>query len=95
MDTCDVRTVTVLIHSACAPHSGHFGQVRQVTERSTGAQWAGKFIKTRKSAGSRLGVERSAVEREVELLQALTHPSIMALKDVFECRAEMVLIVEL
>ncbi|CAL8371685.1 unnamed protein product [Boreogadus saida] len=75
--------------------SGHFGQVRQVTERSTGAQWAGKFIKTRKSAGSRLGVERSAVEREVELLQALTHPSIMALKDVFECRAEMVLIVEL
>ncbi|KAJ3608599.1 hypothetical protein NHX12_023131 [Muraenolepis orangiensis] len=74
--------------------SGHFGQVRTLTERSTGTQWAGKFIKTRKKASSRLGVEKGAVEREVEVLQALHHPNIMALKDVFESRAEMVLVVE-
>ncbi|CAL8295895.1 unnamed protein product [Merluccius merluccius] len=75
--------------------SGNFGQVRTLTERATGTQWAGKFIKTRKNACSRLGIQRSAVEREVDLLQALQHPNIMALKDVFENRAEMVLIVEL
>ncbi|KAG7277718.1 hypothetical protein CRUP_003606, partial [Coryphaenoides rupestris] len=75
--------------------SGHFGQVRTVTERATGTQWAGKFIKTRKNQCSRLGIEKSAVEREVALLQALQHPRIMALKDVFESRAEVVLIVEL
>ncbi|KAK0133034.1 Death-associated protein kinase 3 [Merluccius polli] len=75
--------------------SGNFGQVRTLTERATGTQWAGKFIKTRKNSCSRLGIQRSAVEREVDLLQALQHPNIMALKDVFENRAEMVLIVEL
>lgn len=88
-------TVTILIHSSSTLHSGHFGQVRSVTERATGTQWAGKFMKTRKNQCSRLGVEKSAVEREVALLQALQHPRIMALKDVFESRAEVVLIVEL
>ncbi|CAB1350987.1 unnamed protein product, partial [Coregonus sp. 'balchen'] len=71
--------------------SGHFGQVREVRERATGARWAGKFLKIRKCASSRLGIERKSVEREVEVLQALKHPNIMALKDVFESRAEVVL----
>ncbi|CAB1320847.1 unnamed protein product [Coregonus sp. 'balchen'] len=75
--------------------SGHFGQVREVRERATGARWAGKFLKIRKCASSRLGVERKSVEREVEVLQALQHPNIMALKDVFESRAEVVLVLEL
>ncbi|XP_029514231.1 death-associated protein kinase 2-like [Oncorhynchus nerka] len=75
--------------------SGHFGQVREVRERATGARWAGKFLKIRKCASSRLGMERKSVEREVEVLQALQHPNIMALKDVFESRAEVVLVLEL
>ncbi|KAI1901493.1 hypothetical protein AGOR_G00035000 [Albula goreensis] len=75
--------------------SGHFGQVRAVQERATGVRWAGKFLKVRKCASSRLGLERRTVEREVEILQALQHNNIMALKDVFESRAEVVLIVEL
>ncbi|KAM4602513.1 death-associated protein kinase 2 isoform 2-T4 [Polymixia lowei] len=75
--------------------SGNFGQVREVTERATGIRWAGKFLKIRKSSCSRLGLERRSVEREVEILQALQHPHILALKDVFESRAEVVLIVEL
>lgn len=75
--------------------SGHFGQVRQVSERATGICWAGKFLKIRKSACSRLGLERSSVEQEVEILQAIQHPNIVALKDVFESRAEVVLILEL
>ncbi|XP_018593893.1 death-associated protein kinase 2 [Scleropages formosus] len=75
--------------------SGHFGQVREVLERATGTRWAGKFLKLRKSASSRLGLERKNVEREVEILQSLQHCNIMALKDVFESRSEVVLIVEL
>uniref|UniRef100_A0A8C1U0K6 Si:dkey-240h12.4 n=1 Tax=Cyprinus carpio TaxID=7962 RepID=A0A8C1U0K6_CYPCA len=75
--------------------SGHFGQVCEVRERATGVLWAGKFLKLKKSAGSRLGLERKNVEKEVEVLQGLQHQNIMALKDVFESRAEVVLIVEL
>ncbi|KAL7851583.1 hypothetical protein AOLI_G00219390 [Acnodon oligacanthus] len=75
--------------------SGHFGQVRELRERASGVCWAGKFVKLRRSVSSRLGLERKTVEREVEILQALQHNNIMALKDVFESRAEVVLVVEL
>lgn len=77
------------------PSSGHFGQVRKVRELATGTYWAGKFLKIRKNSCSRLGLERSSVEREVEVLQAVQHPNIVALKDVFESRAELVLILEM
>ncbi|XP_059365317.1 death-associated protein kinase 2-like [Carassius carassius] len=75
--------------------SGHFGQVCEVRERATGVLWAGKFLKLKKGAGSRLGLERKSVEKEVEVLQSLQHQNILALKDVFESRSEVVLIVEL
>lgn len=75
--------------------SGHFGQVRQVRERATGTRWAGKFLKLRKNACSRLGLDRSSVEQEVEILQAVQHQNIVTLKDVFESRAEVVLVLEL
>ncbi|XP_034016436.1 death-associated protein kinase 2 [Thalassophryne amazonica] len=75
--------------------SGHFGQVHEVCERATGTYWAGKFLMIRKTSYTRVGLERSSVEREVEILQALQHPNIVALKDVFERRAEVVLILEL
>ncbi|XP_061598001.1 death-associated protein kinase 2 [Cololabis saira] len=75
--------------------SGHFGQVRQVRERTSGILWAGKFLKIRKSAGSRLGLDRTSVEREVGILQMVQHPNIVTLKDVFESRSEVVLILEL
>ncbi|XP_062291461.1 death-associated protein kinase 3-like [Scomber scombrus] len=75
--------------------SGHFGQVRKVRELATGTYWAGKFLKIRKNSCSRLGLERSCVEREVEVLQTVQHPNIVALKDVFESRAELVLILEI
>ncbi|XP_068603081.1 death-associated protein kinase 2 [Brachionichthys hirsutus] len=75
--------------------SGHFGQVREVCERATGIHWAAKFLKIRKSACSRLGLDRSRVQQEVEILQAVQHSNIVTLKDVFESRAEVVLILEL
>ncbi|XP_030645204.1 death-associated protein kinase 2-like [Chanos chanos] len=75
--------------------SGHFGQVRELRERASGILWAGKFMKLRRGVASRLGIERKNVEREVEIMQALQHHNIMALRDVFESRAEVVLIIEL
>ncbi|XP_077362455.1 death-associated protein kinase 2 [Festucalex cinctus] len=75
--------------------SGHFGEVRRVRELSTGTFWAGKFVKLRKTSCSLLGLERSRVEQEVEVIQALQHPNIVTLKDVFESRSEVVLILEI
>nr|XP_033779975.1 death-associated protein kinase 2-like isoform X3 [Geotrypetes seraphini]XP_033779976.1 death-associated protein kinase 2-like isoform X3 [Geotrypetes seraphini] len=75
--------------------SGHFGVVKKCREKSSGSYYASKFIKTRKCKGSRLGLDREQVEREVSILQQLQHPSIMRLHDVFASKAEMVLILEL
>ncbi|KAG8449907.1 hypothetical protein GDO86_016544 [Hymenochirus boettgeri] len=75
--------------------SGHFGEVKRCKEKSTGICYAGKFIKTRKCKGSRMGLDREQVEREVFILQQLEHPNIMKLHDVFASKSEMVLILEL
>ncbi|NXS22728.1 DAPK2 kinase, partial [Mystacornis crossleyi] len=75
--------------------SGHFGVVRLCRERGTGAFYAAKFVKTRRCRGSRLGLERAQVEREVAILRQLNHPNIMRLHDLFASRAEVVLVLEL
>ncbi|XP_065509750.1 death-associated protein kinase 2-like isoform X2 [Caloenas nicobarica] len=75
--------------------SGHFGVVRRCRERSTGTFYAAKFVKTRRRRGSRRGLERAQVEREVAILHQLDHPNIMRLHDLFASTAEMVLVLEL
>lgn len=75
--------------------SGHFGVVKRCQEQSTGTFYAAKCVKVRKRKGSRLGVDREQVEREVWILQQLEHPSIMRLHDTFASKTEMVLILEL
>ncbi|NXE57683.1 DAPK2 kinase, partial [Casuarius casuarius] len=75
--------------------SGHYGVVKRCRERSTGTFYAAKFVKMRKCRGSRLGLERAQVEREVSILRQLDHPNIMRLHDLFASKAEMVLILEL
>nr|XP_029135690.1 death-associated protein kinase 2-like [Labrus bergylta] len=87
---CEKKTLFI-----CLVLTWHFGQVRQVRERSTGTLWAGKFMKIKKSPCSLLGLDRGGVEREVEILQAVQHTNIVTLRDVFESRAEVVLILEL
>uniref|UniRef100_A0A8C3IJK5 Protein kinase domain-containing protein n=1 Tax=Chrysemys picta bellii TaxID=8478 RepID=A0A8C3IJK5_CHRPI len=57
--------------------------------------YAAKFVKMRKCKGSRLGLDREQVEREVSILQQLEHPNILRLHDLFASKAEMVLILEL
>ncbi|XP_060614211.2 death-associated protein kinase 2-like [Anolis sagrei] len=75
--------------------SGHFGVVRRCRERETDAFFAAKSVKIRKRKGSRLGLDREQVSREVNILRQLQHPNIMRLHDVFASKAEMVLILEL
>ncbi|XP_066466407.1 death-associated protein kinase 2-like isoform X2 [Tiliqua scincoides] len=75
--------------------SGHFGVVRRCQERSTGTCYAAKSVKMRRRKGSRLGLDREQVEREIGILRQLEHPHIMCLHDVFASTAEMVLILEL
>ncbi|NXM88368.1 DAPK2 kinase, partial [Oenanthe oenanthe] len=75
--------------------SGHFGVVRLCRERSTGALYAAKLVRTRRGRGSRRGRERAQVEREVAILRRLHHPNIMRLHDLFSGRAEVVLVLEL
>uniref|UniRef100_A0A673IVN6 non-specific serine/threonine protein kinase n=1 Tax=Sinocyclocheilus rhinocerous TaxID=307959 RepID=A0A673IVN6_9TELE len=75
--------------------SGQFAIVKHCKEKSTGVEYAAKFIKKRQSRASRRGVRREEIEREVDILQDLQHPNIITLHDVYENRTDVVLILEL
>ncbi|XP_062327502.1 death-associated protein kinase 2-like isoform X2 [Osmerus eperlanus] len=75
--------------------SGQFAIVKQCREKSTGLEFAAKFIKKRQSVASRRGVRREEIEREVNILQQIQHPNIVTLHDVYENRTDVVLILEL
>nr|XP_057931392.1 death-associated protein kinase 2 isoform X3 [Doryrhamphus excisus] len=75
--------------------SGQFAVVKRCTEKHTGLEYAAKFIKKRQSRASRRGVRREEIEREVDILQQLQHPNVVALHDVYENRTDVVLILEL
>ncbi|XP_059385998.1 death-associated protein kinase 3-like isoform X2 [Carassius carassius] len=75
--------------------SGQFAIVKQCREKSSGRDFAAKFIKKRQSIASRRGVLREEIEREVNILQQIHHPNIVTLHDVFENKTDVVLILEL
>uniref|UniRef100_A0A8C9SIR2 non-specific serine/threonine protein kinase n=2 Tax=Scleropages formosus TaxID=113540 RepID=A0A8C9SIR2_SCLFO len=75
--------------------SGQFAIVKRCREKSTGQDFAGKFIKKRQSRASRRGVRREEIEREVGILQHIQHPNIITLHDIYENRTDVVLILEL
>ncbi|CAM5087311.1 unnamed protein product [Natator depressus] len=75
--------------------SGQFAIVKKCREKSTGVEYAAKFIKKRQSRASRRGVRREEIEREVNILQQILHANIIKLHDVYENRTDMVLILEL
>ncbi|XP_028814243.1 death-associated protein kinase 2 isoform X2 [Denticeps clupeoides] len=75
--------------------SGQFAVVKRCKEKSTGMEYAAKFIKKRQSRASRRGVRREEIEREVDILRDLQHPNIISLHDVYENRTDVILILEL
>ncbi|XP_055017904.1 death-associated protein kinase 1 [Boleophthalmus pectinirostris] len=75
--------------------SGQFAVVRRCRHRDTGVEYAAKFIKKRRSKASRRGVSREDIEREVSILKEIQHPNVITLHEVFENKAEVILILEL
>uniref|UniRef100_A0A3P9NX93 Death-associated protein kinase 2-like n=2 Tax=Poecilia reticulata TaxID=8081 RepID=A0A3P9NX93_POERE len=75
--------------------SGQFAIVKRCRERSSGLDYAAKFIKKRQSMASSRGVRREDIEREVTILQQVQHPNVVTLHDVYENRTDVVLILEL
>nr|XP_058913744.1 death-associated protein kinase 2 isoform X2 [Kogia breviceps] len=75
--------------------SGQFAIVKKCREKSTGLEYAAKFIKKRQTQASRRGVCREEIEREVSILRQVLHPNVITLHDVFENRTDVVLILEL
>ncbi|NXL48329.1 DAPK3 kinase, partial [Podilymbus podiceps] len=75
--------------------SGQFAIVKKCREKSTGMEYAAKFIKKRQSRASRRGVRREEIEREVTILQQILHANIIKLHDIYENKTDVVLILEL
>ncbi|XP_044302639.1 death-associated protein kinase 1 isoform X4 [Varanus komodoensis] len=75
--------------------SGQFAVVRKCREKSTGVQYAAKFIKKRRTKSSRRGVSREDIEREVNILKEIQHPNVITLHDVYESKMDVILILEL
>ncbi|XP_054938621.1 death-associated protein kinase 2 isoform X3 [Physeter macrocephalus] len=78
-----------------SPKIGQFAIVKKCREKSTGLEYAAKFIKKRQRQASRRGVCREEIEREVSILRQVLHPNVITLHDVFENRTDVVLILEL
>lgn len=85
--------LNILLHPLCL--SGQFAIVKRCREKSTGGQFAAKFIKKRQSTASSRGVRREEIEREVDILRQIRHPNIVTLHDAYENRTDVVLILEL
>ncbi|KAJ1059228.1 hypothetical protein K5549_008029 [Capra hircus] len=64
-------------------------------EKSTGLQYAAKFIKKRRTKSSRRGVSREDIEREVSILKEIQHPNVITLHEVYENKTDVILILEL
>lgn len=75
--------------------SGQFAVVKKCRHKSTGVEYAAKFIKKRRSKSSRRGVSKDDIEREVSILKEIQHPNVITLHNVFENKSEVILILEL
>nr|XP_054757889.1 myosin light chain kinase, smooth muscle-like [Lytechinus pictus] len=67
---------------------GKFGIVYRCEEKSTGKTWAAKYVKTIRAK------DREAVQREIDLMAELEHPSLMALIDAYQSSRQTVMILE-
>lgn len=71
---------------------GQFAIVKRCVEKSSGNQFAAKFMRKRRVCR---GVSSEDIAREVKLLLQLKHKNIVSLHEVFESSHEVILVLEL
>ena len=70
-------------------YSGAFGVVHRCVEKATGRVFVAKFI------NAPYPLDKHTVKNEISVMNNLHHPKLLNLKDAFEDKHEMVLILEL
>ncbi|XP_061166987.1 twitchin-like isoform X9 [Saccostrea echinata] len=68
--------------------SGAFGVVHRCVEKATGRVFVAKFINTP------YPLDKATVKNEINIMNQLHHPKLLQLKDAFDDRHEMILILE-
>ena len=69
--------------------------MRRLTHKTSGNEYAGKFIRKRRVKASRRGAPREDIEREVHILTNIDHKNIVKLYEVYENKQEVILVLEL
>ncbi|CAF1247047.1 unnamed protein product [Didymodactylos carnosus] len=72
-----------------------FAAVKRVKELSSGIDYAAKFIGKKRGIVGKRGLKREEILREAEILSQLNHRNIITLRDVFENKHEIILVLEL
>lgn len=67
---------------------GRYGIVKRVVEKSTGREFASKFVKTIKAT------DRKLVREEIKIMNQLRHPKLLRLAAAFESPREIIMITE-
>mgnify|MGYP002153712855 FL=1 len=68
--------------------------MRRCKEKSSGKEYAAKFIRKRRGGGRR-GAKMEDIQREIEVLSETSHRNIINLYEVYEANREVILILEL
>jgi serine/threonine protein kinase len=71
--------------------SGRFSDVYKAVEISSGFEWAVKIVEKTRLADS----EREMLRSEVAIMRLLNHPNVVQMKEVFEDKSKMYLVMEL
>lgn len=74
--------------------SGQFAIVKKCQHKETNKEYAAKFIRKRRGGGRR-GAKMEDIQKEVNILTSVDHPNIIHLYEVYECRTEVILVLEL
>ena len=76
-------------------YSGQFAVVKRAKHKTTGVEYAAKFIRKKRAKASRRGVTVEVIQREVAVLLDIDHENIVKLHEVFEDKQDVILIMEL
>ncbi|XP_076132945.1 NUAK family SNF1-like kinase 1 [Alosa pseudoharengus] len=70
---------------------GTYGKVKRAVERKSGITVAIKSIRKERISDD---LDRVHIQREIEIVSLLTHPNIIRMHEVFECREKIVMVME-